>query len=50
MDRSADLLPDDVDALRVLALNAVAERDAAIAARHRLVAMNERLRRMLRKA
>ena len=30
-------LPDDIDALRVLALNAIAERDAAIAERDRLI-------------
>ena len=48
--RSADSLPDDGDALRALALNAVAERDAAIAERDRLIELNDRLRRLLRKA
>jgi transposase len=43
MDRAADSLPDDVDALRALALNVIAERD-------RLLAMNEKLRALLRKA
>ena len=42
--RSADSLPDDVDALRALALNAIAERDAAIAERDRLIELNDRLR------
>jgi transposase len=50
VDRPADSLPDDVEALRALALNAIAERDAAIAERNRLVAMNEKLRQLLRKA
>jgi transposase len=50
MDRPADSLPDDVDALRALALNAIAERDAAMAERDRLLAMNEKLRQLLRKA
>jgi hypothetical protein len=31
--RPADSLPDDIDALRALALNAIAESDAAIAER-----------------
>src|ERR1700719_16163 len=48
--RSADSLPDDVDALRALALNAIAERDAAIAERDRLIELNGRLRHLLRKA
>jgi hypothetical protein len=48
--RSADSLPDDVDALRALALNAIAERDAAIAERDRLIELNDRLRHLLRKA
>src|SRR6516164_2285566 len=48
--RPIDSLPDDVDALRTLALNAIAERDAAIAERDRLIELNERLRRLLRKA
>ena len=48
--RPIDSLPDDVDALRALALNAIAERDAAIAERDRLIELNDRLRRLLRKA
>ena len=36
-NRPNDLLPDDIDALRAVALNAIAERDAAIAERDRLV-------------
>src|SRR5215467_12948218 len=48
--RPIDLLPDDVDALRTLALNAIAERDAAIAERDRLIELNDRLRHLLRKA
>jgi transposase len=43
VDRPADSLPDDIDALRALALNVIAERD-------RLRAMNEKLRQLLRKA
>ncbi len=50
VDRPADSLPDDVNALRALALNAIAERDAALAERDRLIAMNEKLRQLLRKA
>ena len=50
VDRPADSLPEDVDALRALALNAIAERDAAIAERDRLMAINEKLRQLLRKA
>jgi transposase len=45
-----DSLPDDIDALRALALNAMAERDAAMAERDQLIAMNEKLRQLLRKA
>ena len=48
--RPIDSLPDDVDALRTLALNAIAERDAAIAERDKLIELNDRLRRLLRKA
>jgi hypothetical protein len=44
-----DSLPDDIDALRALALNAIAERDAAITERDRLIELNDRLRRLLRK-
>jgi hypothetical protein len=50
VNRPIDSLPDDIDALRALALNAVAERDAAIAERDRLIELNDRLRRLLRKA
>jgi transposase len=46
----ADSLPDDIEALRAFALNAVAERDAATAERDRLIALNDRLRHLLRKA
>jgi transposase len=53
---TADSLPDDIEALRALALNALAERDAAIgernaatAERDRLIALNDRLRHLLRK-
>jgi transposase len=42
--------PTDIDALRALALKAIAERDAAIAERGRLITMNEKLRQLLRKA
>jgi hypothetical protein len=38
VDRPAASLPEDVDALRALALEAIAERDAAIAERDRLMA------------
>ena len=48
--QSADSLPNDVDALRAFALNAVAERDAALAERDRLSELNDRLRQLLRKA
>jgi hypothetical protein len=48
--RPIDSLPDEVDALRTLALNAIAARDAAIAERDRLIELNDRLRRLLRKA
>ena len=49
MHQSADSLPNDVDALRAFALNAVAERDAALAERDRLTSeLNDRLRQLLR--
>src|SRR5262245_65098392 len=48
--RPIDSLPDEVDALRTLALSAMAERDAVIAERDRLIAANDRLRQLLRKA
>jgi len=50
VNRPIDSLPDDIDALRALALNAIAERDAAIAERDRLIELNDRLRGLLRKA
>jgi transposase len=50
VDRSADSLPSDADALRAFALNAVAERDAALAERDQLIELNDRLRQLLRKA
>jgi transposase len=50
VDRSADSLPKDVDALRAFALNAIAERDAALAERNQLIELNDRLRQLLRKA
>jgi transposase len=50
VDRSGDSLPNDVDALRAVALNALAERDAAIAERDQVIAMNQKLRQLLRKA
>src|SRR5262245_16351048 len=50
VDRLAGSLPDDIDALRALAVNTIAERDAALAERDRLIAMNEKLRQLLRKA
>ena len=53
----ADSLPDDVDALRAIALAAIAERDAAIAGRDaaiverdEAIARNDRLRHLLHKA
>ena len=49
-DRSADSLPNDIDALRAFALTAVAERDAALAERNQLIELNDRLRQLLRKA
>jgi hypothetical protein len=39
-----------LDALRAVALNALAQRDAVIAERDQLIAMNEKLRQLLRKA
>jgi transposase len=45
-----DSLPGDIDALRALALKAIAERDAAIAERDNAIALNEKLRHLLRKA
>jgi len=50
VNRPIDSLPDDIDALRAVALNAIAERDAAMAERDRLIELNDRLRRLLRKA
>lgn len=48
--RQADSLPDDIKALRAIALNALAERDAAIAERDHLAELNDRLRHLLRKS
>lgn len=50
MASAADSLPDDVEALRAFALNVIVERDAAVAERDKLVEINDRLRRLLRKA
>ena len=50
MTTTADSLPEDIEALRAFALNAVAERDAAAAERDQLKALNDRLRHLLRKA
>jgi transposase len=47
---SIDSLPDDPGVLRELALQVIAERDAAIAERDRLQHLNEQLRHLLRKA
>jgi hypothetical protein len=41
--RPAYSLPDDIDSLRALALNAIAECDTAVAERTRLIAVNEKL-------
>jgi hypothetical protein len=46
--RPVDSLAYEVDLLRTLALNAIAERDAAIVERDRLIELNDRLRRVLR--
>src|ERR1700761_3985586 len=57
MPLPADSLPEDVEALRTLALKMISERDAeraekeAVAAeRDKLMEINDRLRRLLRKA
>jgi transposase len=50
VSRHADSLPDDIEALRAVALSAMAERDVVIAERDKLVEMNDRLRHLLRKA
>jgi transposase len=50
VNRSADSLPHDIDALRAFALNAIAERNAALAERDQLIELNDRLRQLLRKA
>ncbi len=57
MALASDSLPDDIEALRAFALSVIAERDAeraekqAVAAeRDKLVELNDRLRRLLRKA
>ena len=48
MSALADPLPDDLDALRVLVRGALAERDAALAERDRMVDQINRLRHILR--
>ncbi|MBU6299453.1 MAG: IS66 family transposase [Alphaproteobacteria bacterium] len=50
MASPVDSLPDDVEALRAFALATIAERDAAVAERDKLAEINDRLRRLLRKA
>lgn len=45
-----EFLPDDVEALRAIALKALAERDRARAERDRALEQSERLRRLLRQA
>lgn len=50
VERQPDSLPEDIEALRALALNVIAERDAALAERDSLIAMNDRLRHLLRKS
>jgi transposase len=50
VDRQADSLPADIEALRVFAIRALAERDHAIAERDLAIAHNDRLRQLLRKA
>ncbi|MGH7091316.1 MAG: IS66 family transposase [Stellaceae bacterium] len=47
MSPLADPLPDDIEALRALLRDAVAERDAALAERDRLADQNDRLRHLL---
>jgi transposase len=45
-----DYLPDDIEALRAIALTALAERDRALAERDQAIEQSERLRRLLRQA
>jgi len=45
-----DPLPDDIDALRAVALRALEERDRAIGERDLAIELNDRLRRLLRQA
>src|SRR6516165_1616547 len=45
-----DPLPDNIDALRAVALRAFEERDRAIAERDLAIDLNDRLRRLLRQA
>jgi transposase len=45
-----DPLPDDIDALRAVALKALEERDRAIGERDLAIELNDRLRRLLRQA
>src|SRR5215469_15204127 len=47
MSELSKSLPDDVEALRALVLSALAERDAALAARDRAVERNEKLLHLL---
>src|SRR4051812_8823148 len=50
VDTRADSLPGDIEALRAVALSALAERDRALAERDQAIAQNDRLRHLLRKA
>ncbi|MBY0317903.1 MAG: IS66 family transposase [Reyranella sp.] len=50
MEGTADSLPNDVEALRAIALKALAERDRARAERDQAIEQSERLRRLLRQA
>ena len=45
-----DSLPDDIEALRALALSALAERDRALAERDQAIEQSDRLCRLLRQA
>ena len=47
---AGDSLPDDIEALRALALSALAERDRALAERDQALEQSDRLRRLLRQA
>jgi transposase len=50
MEGPGDDLPDDIGALRAIALRALAERDRALAERDQAIEQSERLRRLLRQA